>query len=72
MKEIEGDETAGGGGRRRQTASYSLKQPNLPYTSETGVGRGHLPSFTDRLHGPAFTVHTDSLTDLLSCVFYML
>lgn len=37
-EEIEGDETEGGGGRRRKTASYSLKQLNLPYTSETSVG----------------------------------
>lgn len=42
MKEIEGDETEGGGGRRRKTASYSLEQLNLPCTSETSVGRGHL------------------------------
>lgn len=42
MKEIEGDETEGGGGRRRETASYSPEQPNLPNTSETSVGRGHL------------------------------
>lgn len=47
LKEIEGDETEGGGGRRRKTASYSLKQLNLPYTSETSVGRGHLHSQTD-------------------------
>lgn len=69
MKEIEGDETEGDGERQLlilRNSQTSQTQVRLAWAEATSF------SFTDRLHRPAFTVHTDSLTDLLFCVFYML